>query len=298
MKDDHMKNLANTKCSRDTESEHIEHSQQIESERNVALMCEICSKTLNNLYNFNLHKQICKEKQTFICKNCSKKLDNLHNLKSHQEACKGKQTFICKKCSKELDNSHNLKSHQVASKGKQIFICKICSKNLGNLYNLNEHETKRKKKYNETTRTYKCSICSKNLGYSFNLNEHETKCKKKYNETTRTYKCSTCSKVLDNKGNLLQHEKACRKHREAAKAIKKKNNKDHHKSSLSTQLESKYNTNLNEEKIITDKLKQTKSKIADRQYQILKLEKWIHVSKKENNSNGNYLRKQIIDLED
>ena len=58
------------------------------------------------------------------------------------------------------------------------------------------------------------------------------------------------------------------------------------------------NTNLNEEKIITDKLKQTKSKIADRQYQILKLEKQIHASKKENNSNGNYLRKQIIDLED
>ena len=44
MKDDHMKNLANTKCSRDTESEHIEHSQQIESEQNVALMCEICSQ--------------------------------------------------------------------------------------------------------------------------------------------------------------------------------------------------------------------------------------------------------------
>ena len=138
----------------------------------------------------------------------------------------------------------------------------------------------------------------KNLGNLYNLNEHETKCKKKYNETTRTYKCSTCSKVLDNKGNLLQHEKACRKHHEAAKAIKKENKKDHHKSSLSTQLESKYNTNLNEEKIITDKLKQTKSKIADRQYQILKLEKRIHASKKENNSNGNYLRKQIIDLED
>ena len=224
MKDDHMKNLVNTKCSQDTESEHIEHSQQIESERNVALMCEICSKTLNNLYNFNLHKQICKEKQTFICQNCSKKLDNSHNLKSQQEACKGKQTFICEKYSKELDNSHNLKSHQVACKGKQIFICKICSKNLGN---------------------------------SYNLNEHETKCKKKYNETTRTYKCITCLKVLDNKGNLLQHEKACRKHCEAAKAIKKKNKKDHHKSSLSTQLESKYNTNLNEEKIITDKLKQT-----------------------------------------
>ena len=32
MKDDCMKNLANTKCSQDTESEHIEHSQQIESE--------------------------------------------------------------------------------------------------------------------------------------------------------------------------------------------------------------------------------------------------------------------------
>ena len=136
------------------------------------------------------------------------------------------------------------------------------------------------------------------MGNSYNLNEHETKCKKKYNETTRTYKCSTCSKVLDNKSNLLQHEKACRKHHEAAKGIKKKNKKDHHKSSLNTQLESKYNTNLNEEKIITDKLKQTKSKIADRQYQISKLEKRIHASKKENNSNGNYLRKQIIDLED
>ena len=100
VKDDHMKNSTTTKCSQDTKSKHAEHSQQIESEQNVALMCEICSKILNNLYNFNLHKEKCKEKQTFICKNCSKKFNNSYNLKLHEEKCKEKQTFICKICSK------------------------------------------------------------------------------------------------------------------------------------------------------------------------------------------------------
>ena len=96
-----------------------------------------------------------------------------------------------------------------------------------------------------------------------NLNEHETKCKKKYNETKTIFKCSSCSKVLDNKGNLLQHEKACKKHCEAVKD-RKKHKKDHHKATLIKQFESKYDTVLNEENIITEKLKQTNSKVTDR----------------------------------
>ena len=201
MKDDHMKNLANTKCSQDTESERIEHSQQIESERNVALMCDICSKTLNNLYNFNLHKQICKEKQTFICKKCSKKLDNSHNLKSHQEACKGKQTFICKKCSKELDNSHNLKSHQEACKGKQTFTCKKCSKELDNSHNLKSHQEACKGK-----QTFICKKCSKELDNSHNLKSHQVACKGK-----QIFICKICSKNLGNSYNLNEHETKCKK---------------------------------------------------------------------------------------
>ena len=61
VKDDHTKNSTCRKCEQ-TKNEHIEHSQQIESEQKVALICEICSKTLNNLYNLNLHKEKCKEK--------------------------------------------------------------------------------------------------------------------------------------------------------------------------------------------------------------------------------------------
>ena len=208
MKDDHTKNSTFRKCEK-TKNEHIEHSQQIESEQKVALICEICSKTLDNLYNLNLHKEKCKEKRIFICKICSKQLDNLHNL-----------------------------------------------------------------------------------------NEHERKCKKKYNETKITYKCSICSKVLDNKSNLLQHETKCKKKHHKAVKDRKKKKKDHHRSTLITQLESKYDTILKEENIITEKLKQTKSKITDRQHQILKLDKQISAYEKKNNSDGNYLRKQITDLQD
>ena len=41
---------------------------------------------------------------------------------------------------------------------------------------------------------------------------------------------------------------------------RKKKKKDHHRSTLITQLESKYDTILKKENIITEKLKQTKSK--------------------------------------
>ena len=71
VKDDHMKNSTTTKYAHDTESSHAEHSQQIESEKNVALICEICSKTCNNSYDLNLHQEKCKEKQTFVCKSCT-----------------------------------------------------------------------------------------------------------------------------------------------------------------------------------------------------------------------------------
>ena len=142
-----------------------------------------------------------------------------------------------------------------------------------------------------------CKTCSKKLDHWHKLNEHETKCKKKYNETKITYKCSICSKVLDNKSNLLQHEKACKKHCEAVKG-RKKQKKDHHKSTLMKQLQSKYDTILNEENIITQKLKQTKSKITDRQHHILKLEKQMHACKRKNESYGNYLKLQITDLQD
>ncbi|MCG8625530.1 MAG: hypothetical protein MJE68_26470, partial [Proteobacteria bacterium] len=68
-RDDNMKNSTITKCSQDTESE-----------RKVTLVCDVCSETLDSLYNLNLHKEKCKEKQTFNCRICSKKLDNSHNL--------------------------------------------------------------------------------------------------------------------------------------------------------------------------------------------------------------------------
>ena len=61
MKDDHTKNSTIRKCE-ETKNKHIKQLQQIESEQKVALMCEICSKTLDNLYNLNLHKEKCKEK--------------------------------------------------------------------------------------------------------------------------------------------------------------------------------------------------------------------------------------------
>ena len=166
------------------------------------------------------------------------------------------------------------------------------------MHNLNEHERKCKKKYNEIKITYKCSICSKVLDNKSNLLQHETKCKKKYHESKITYKCSICSKVLDNKSNLLQHETKCKKkHHEAVKDRKKKK-RAHHRSTLITQLESKYDTILKEENIITEKLKQTKLKITDRQHRILKLDKQISAYEKKNNSDGNYLRKQITDLQD
>ena len=150
------------------------------------------------MYNFNLHKEKCKEKQT-----------------------KEKQTFVRKSCSEEFNNSHNLKLHEEKCNKAQKLICKTCSKKL-------DHWHK--------------------------LNERETKCKKKYNETKITYKCSICSKVFDNKSNLLQHEKACKKHCATVKG-RKKQKKDHHKATLMKQVQSKYDTILNEENIITQKLK-------------------------------------------
>ena len=91
--DDYIKNSTITKCSQETDSEHTKqetdrehtkHSQETKSEQKVTLICDICSKTLDNLYNLNFHKEKCKEK-------------NLHKVK-----CKEKQTFICKICSKKI----------------------------------------------------------------------------------------------------------------------------------------------------------------------------------------------------
>ena len=95
---------------------------------------------------------------------------------------------------------------------------------------------------------------------------------KKHSEAKIIYKCNICSKVLDNKTNLLQHQRACKKNHDVAKELKKKR-EDHHKSTVITQLKSKYATIINEENIITEQLRQIQSKIKDRQCQILKLEK-------------------------
>ena len=164
VKDDYTKNSTFRKCEQ-TKNEHIEHSQQIESEQEVALICEICSKTLDNLYNLNLHKEKCKEKRIFICKICSKQLDNLHNLNEHERKCKKKYNEI-----------------------KITYKCSICSKVLDNKSNLLQHETKCKKKYHETKITYKCSICSKVLDNKSNLLQHETKYKKKHHKAVKDRK--------------------------------------------------------------------------------------------------------------
>ena len=226
-KNDHMKKSTIKKCSKETDREYTKHS-QTESEHKLTLICDICSKTLDNLYNFNIHKEKCKGKKTFICKICSKNLDNSHNLKLHEEKCKKTQKLVCKTCSKKLDNWYN-------------------------------------------------------------LNLHETKCKKKHSESKIIYKCNICSKIIDNKTNLLQHQRACE--------LKKKK-KDHNKLTVITQLKSKYATIINEENIITEQLRQIQSKIKDRQCQILKLEEQVCSHKKKNNSDKNYLKTQISNLQD
>ena len=84
------------------------------------------------------------------------------------------------------------------------------------------------------------------------------------------------SKSIDYK---IMHSPVQTKH---MKRLNDRKKEVYQKSIHATQLKSKYITITNEETIATDKLKCTKYKIKDRQYEILKLQKQIDTHKKKN----------------
>ena len=63
--------------------------------------------------------------------------------------------------------------------------------------------------------------------------------------------------------------------------------KENQKSAHTTQLRSKHLITASEENILTNKLRHTKYKIKDRQYQISKLQKQIDAHKDKNDSEKN-----------
>ena len=80
----------------------------------------------------------------------------------------------------------------------------------------------------------------------------------------------------------------------------KRLNEEYQKSAHATQLKSRYITITSEETIISDKLKCTKYKIKDRQYEILKLQKQIDTHKIKNDSKKSYsyLQTQVNSLQE
>ena len=85
-----------------------------------------------------------------------------------------------------------------------------------------------------------------------------------------------------------------------AKGLNDTKKKDNQKSAHTTQLRSKYIITTSEENILTNKLRHTKSKIKDRQYQISKLQKQIdaHINKNDSEKNYSYLWTQVSGLQE
>ena len=84
-----------------------------------------------------------------------------------------------------------------------------------------------------------------------------------------------------------------------AKRLNDRKKEEYQKSLHATQLKSKYITITSEENIITDKVKCTRYKIKDRQYEILKLQKQIdaHIKKNDSKKSYLYLQTQVSSLQ-
>ena len=92
-----------------------------ENEKKSAPICKMYSKQLDNLCNYNPHKEKSKqkEKETVITNKCSRVLDNQKNLPSHKKTCK-KQHKDVKKLNDKNKREHKKSAYAMQLKSKYI----------------------------------------------------------------------------------------------------------------------------------------------------------------------------------
>ena len=95
--------------------------------KDINLMCNICKRRFENIYNKETHEELCAYKQakketrklSESCNSCGKVFGNNYNRLMHENVCKkGKglairnDSFICKNCDKTFNNTHNRNRHE------------------------------------------------------------------------------------------------------------------------------------------------------------------------------------------
>ena len=98
--------------------DNITHSEAINNKKKSTAICKTYSKQLDNLCNYNSHKEKSKQKEqeTIITYKCSRVFDHQKNLPSHEKTCKKQHKDV-----KKL-NDRKKRGHAMQLKSKYITI--------------------------------------------------------------------------------------------------------------------------------------------------------------------------------
>jgi len=109
---------------------HIEKIHEGKSNEK-SLMCEICSKSFNTIFQLKTHKVIHKEK-TLKCQVCPKVFHWKSSLESHMIACHmnngPKKVHTCEFCGKSFADKSNYRSHRFTHTQEKPYNCAGCGK--------------------------------------------------------------------------------------------------------------------------------------------------------------------------
>ena len=96
-----------------------------------SLMCEICSKSFNTIFQLKTHKVIHQEKQ-LKCQVCPKAFHWKSSLESHMIACHmntgPKKVHTCEFCGKTFADKSNYRSHRYTHTQEKPYNCAGCGK--------------------------------------------------------------------------------------------------------------------------------------------------------------------------
>ncbi|XP_063632427.1 endothelial zinc finger protein induced by tumor necrosis factor alpha-like [Cydia splendana] len=138
-----------------------------DEKKELAFMCEICSKRFSTLGILNTHRFIHKEEKPFECEVCHKKYRTKTNLLDHMQVHEEKK-HSCEVCGQPFRHKSALNVHiRRFHSENRPHVCDICKKAFVVLAQLKEHH-----RVHTGEKPYACEICYKKFPWQNGVKRH------------------------------------------------------------------------------------------------------------------------------
>lgn len=185
---------------------HFSKRHRIEKE--VTLVCDVCSKVFSSRAKFRSHvsyhneQEVIERGEGFKCNQCEKVFGAEKKLKMHINQVHANQTIICEICSRPLKSINSLKSHiQTVHEdlGDQPRVpCLICGNLMKNQRSLEVHL----KKHRASETDNVCKECGHHSASKGALWNHV----RLMHRLQRNLPCQYCPKMLKTELDVKEHE--------------------------------------------------------------------------------------------